>query len=270
MPLPRVFVGSSTKALAVARAIQANLADAADIVIWNEGMVELSQHLMESLTQAAGKFDFAVLVMAPDDDLVSAGQNWRATRDNVLIELGLFIGTLGRERTFLVVESVPELKIPSDLEGMVFARYRTPADDRPLRSALGPACEEVRDAISKRGRAATLKQLEGMVHSLVRYSMSASILRHLFGLALLHDYKYRHSSNNARELYFLRDHGLIRPKGQEFLDFDASRDGENLAQSAEPTPAGWDAIKLRRAEIPQDWLSQERRDNLRVDPLVWA
>jgi predicted nucleotide-binding protein len=48
-------------------------------------------------------FDFAILVLTPDDLTQSRGKQQPSPRDNVVFELGLFIGALGRDRVFMVV-----------------------------------------------------------------------------------------------------------------------------------------------------------------------
>ena len=51
-----------------------------------------------------------------------------------------------------------------------------------------------------------------LINQLVHYSMSASVFHHLCGIALLHKYVYNDDDPSRREMYFLRDHGFIRPK----------------------------------------------------------
>ena len=46
------------------------------------------------------KTDFAVLVLTPDDITLSRGTTIASPRDNAIFELGLFMGTNGRNRTF--------------------------------------------------------------------------------------------------------------------------------------------------------------------------
>ena len=48
--------------------------------------------------------------------LTKRGDQAPAARDNVLFELGLFMGALGRERTYVVTEK--SVRLPSDLAGV--------------------------------------------------------------------------------------------------------------------------------------------------------
>jgi hypothetical protein len=73
-------------------------------------------------------------------------------RDNVVFELGLFVGGIGRDRTFIVVpDNTPDLRLPSDLAGVTVGTYETSRTDKKLRAALGPFCAEVREEINRRG-----------------------------------------------------------------------------------------------------------------------
>lgn len=56
----------------------------------------------EALANALGQFDFAILILTPDDTAVSGGRSKNVARDNVIFELGPFMGALGRDRTFVV------------------------------------------------------------------------------------------------------------------------------------------------------------------------
>jgi hypothetical protein len=109
----------------------------------------------------------------------------------------------------------------------------------------------------------TVDEQQRLINQLVYYSMSASVFRHLCGIALLHEYKYNNKDEHfRREMYFLRDHGFIRPN---FLVFEELH-GRNLVELAEPTEIGWTIIKLRKTEIPSDWLEAIKSPNLRIDP----
>ena len=99
MDSPRVFVGSSSEGLPVARAIQFLLKDSAHVSIWDQGVFGLSQGNLESLVRSLDSFDFAILVITPDDVVISRNVESQVPRDNVMFELGLFMGRLGRERS---------------------------------------------------------------------------------------------------------------------------------------------------------------------------
>jgi hypothetical protein len=122
---------------------------------------------------------------------------------------------------------------------------------------------EVADEQKQQGQ--TLAAHEQTINDLVTYSMSASIFRHLCGIGLLKEYNYEDSEANRREFYFLRDNGFIRPKSAAFLEFNGGTP-HNVCEIAAPTPIGWLSIKLRRGEIPREWLTPERKSNLAVDP----
>ncbi len=64
---------------------------------------------------------FAVVLLTPDDTCCSKGEpdmpKLRA-RQNVILELGFFLGKLGRERTFALLKG--EVEIPSDYDGVIY------------------------------------------------------------------------------------------------------------------------------------------------------
>jgi Predicted nucleotide-binding protein containing TIR-like domain len=160
MNKPSVFVGSSREGLEIARAVQSQLEDVGEVELWNEGVFGLSHGTLESLVQALDTFDFAVLVLTPDDLIVSHGVEHNSARDNVLIELGLFMGRLGRGRTFLLYPRDGNVKIPSDLAGVTLATFSKPSDERKLVSAVGPACSKMRHAMKAGGKAMRLGRVE--------------------------------------------------------------------------------------------------------------
>jgi Predicted nucleotide-binding protein containing TIR-like domain len=71
-------------------------------------------------------------------------------RDNVIFELGFFMGSLGRERTFMVYCRDEKINLPSDLAGVTPATFAKRVDDN-LQAALGPVCTLIKQAIKKSG-----------------------------------------------------------------------------------------------------------------------
>ncbi len=74
--------------------------------------------------EEAADVGFAVVVMTPDDSGGKAGESSQPrARQNVVFELGYFIGVLGPERVVALVKGAIER--PSDFEGVVYVSYDT-------------------------------------------------------------------------------------------------------------------------------------------------
>lgn len=147
---PSVFVGSSSEGLDIAEAIQLNLDRACEVVIWSQGVFGLSEGTLETLVAKAVDFDFAILVVTPNDMTQSRGTTQQSPRDNVLLELGIFIGVLGRSRTFVVYDRSASVKLPSDLAGVTHAGYQ-PHSTGNLQSSVGAACTQIKGVITDLG-----------------------------------------------------------------------------------------------------------------------
>lgn len=147
---PFVFVGSSTEGLPVAKALQAGLSDCADITLWTQGIFEPSYGYLESLIKALELADYAVLVLTPDDVTESRGNESISPRDNVVFELGLFIGRLGRQRCFFVYDKSAPPKLPTDLLGISGAVFGKRSDGN-LTAALGPVCLSIETRVKELG-----------------------------------------------------------------------------------------------------------------------
>ena len=147
---PSVFIGSSSEGLKIAKNLQVLLDRSCEVTIWSQGVFGLSQGTLESLVLALDDFDFAVLVLTPDDMVTSREATGSVPRDNVLFELGLFMGGLGRNRTFILYDRSEDLKLPSDLAGVTPATFE-PHSSGNLKSALGAASTEIENCIDDLG-----------------------------------------------------------------------------------------------------------------------
>ena len=70
-----------------------------------------------SETETAG---YAIALITPDD--LSQDGNNRA-RQNVILEIGYFVGFLGKERLRMIVKG--DVEIPSDLQGILYEKHNT-------------------------------------------------------------------------------------------------------------------------------------------------
>ncbi len=99
---PKLFIISSTEALDVAREIQAQLEYDVFSTVWSQGVFFAGGYPLEALEKAVSESDFAVAVAQPDDIVETRGRRFATLRDNVLFELGIFMGKLTRHRAILV------------------------------------------------------------------------------------------------------------------------------------------------------------------------
>src|SRR4051794_13820750 len=102
---PTLFVGSSSEAFSVARQFATALDDVAHAIVWKDAPeFEPMRSTLDGLLTIADRYDFGVFIFTPDDEITSRGKKGHAARDNVVLELGVFLGRLGPDRTFAVVE----------------------------------------------------------------------------------------------------------------------------------------------------------------------
>jgi predicted nucleotide-binding protein len=148
---PEIFIGCSREMLVVAQQIQLALNGQPMLVtIWTDSFFRASKTTIESLLDGFNKFDFAILVLGKEDLVTSRSKTKPAPRDNVVFELGLAMGALSRERTFMVYEQGLDTKIPSDLLGVTPMTYR---DGTPntLATRIAPVATQIRLEVEEKG-----------------------------------------------------------------------------------------------------------------------
>jgi hypothetical protein len=183
--LPSIFIGSSNEAIDVAREVELQLQHVALPTIWKDGVFGLGSATLETLMNVVEQFDFAAMILSPDDLVESRNSTMASPRDNVLFELGLFMGRLGRNRTFIIHEKDANLKLPSDLAGITVSPYKKRDN---LSAALSPTCTPIIKAIRSlkffEGRASTrLTKASGEMEA-VTVNMS-SLMRRLIQSRIL-------------------------------------------------------------------------------------
>jgi predicted nucleotide-binding protein len=176
-----MFIGSSAEGLPVAEAIQINLDYACEVTIWSQGVFGLGQGTLEALVDRLDGFDFAALVLTPDDITISRDEELQSPRDNVLLELGLFIGALGRERTFIVYDRKTPMKLPSDLAGVTPATYEIHSSGN-LQSSLGAATTLIKGTIENLGKRTSENEHRKSQEMLTRIRHSKSSTTYLISL----------------------------------------------------------------------------------------
>ena len=74
--------------------------------------------IIEKLIGESSNAGYAIALLSPDD--ISDGGVYRA-RQNVILEIGYFIGVLGRDKVRILVKG--DVDIPSDLQGIIYEPF---------------------------------------------------------------------------------------------------------------------------------------------------
>lgn len=141
----KIFIGSSSKELAIAEEVKKILEADFDVTIWNEkgpwekSTFRINHNYLADLLEASLKCDFGILIGTSDDVVKFRKKKNMQPRDNILFELGLFIGRLGINNCAFLIEK--DIKIPSDLEGITMPIFKK-GDSKSLITAT----EEIKKA----------------------------------------------------------------------------------------------------------------------------
>ena len=147
---PILFVGSSRESLPIVQALLDGWKSAPFIVRpWTGGVFTPSQFPIDDLTKQLDACDYAALVLGPDDQILSRGATSNAPRDNVLFELGLFMGAISRSRTFFIVPADVDVKIPTDILGLNPLRFMSKKGT--LADNVAPVCTDIAALIDRMG-----------------------------------------------------------------------------------------------------------------------
>lgn len=122
----KLFIGSSSEELNIAKTVKSLLEDNFDVTIWDENVwdtsvFKLNQNFLSNLLKASLQFDFGILIGTTDDKVVVREKEVLQPRDNVIFELGLFTGRLGTSKCAFLIDK--QVKLPSDFNGLTLARF---------------------------------------------------------------------------------------------------------------------------------------------------
>ncbi|WP_341580827.1 TIR domain-containing protein [Marinobacter metalliresistant] len=99
---PTVFIASSSEAISVAEAVHIKLEQELRVRLW-ENAFDLSSVTITTLIDKTKEADYSVFVFHPDDKSIIRNTEYSAVRDNVVLELGMFIARIihKKRRTLL-------------------------------------------------------------------------------------------------------------------------------------------------------------------------
>ncbi len=143
----KLFIGSSSKNQKVAEMIKKGIDNACsnwlEVEVWSSGSVfRPTKVTIDSLVKASHEFDYGVFVAAKDDLVWKKCKFHWITRDNVMLETGLFVGSLGLSRAFVL----SCVHLPSDFDGVITIRYKGKYPKRDCIQELIAALERTRQS----------------------------------------------------------------------------------------------------------------------------
>lgn len=187
MRKPRIFIASSVESLDVADAINVNLDHQAEVTVWKNGF-RLSTSNIDSLVEKASTVDFAIFVFTPDDVTKIRDQEKHVVRDNVLFELGLFVGTLGKQRCFILKPRDVELHFPTDLLGLTPADYEGNRSDGDLASAVNHPCVLIKKEVADLGLVSQDLEIQKKRRRKTGYNYKLEEAEHMLLAKILENY----------------------------------------------------------------------------------
>ena len=209
----RLFIGSSKESLAYAESVQKNLSSIKnlEIVCW-PNLFKTNHYTLEDLLNEIKTMSFGVFVLAPDDYIKIRKKEYLCARDNVILELGMFLGALGRDRTFFLVPEADgqekAYRIPSDLMGINPCTYYIPDDASEPDTAVSTACINIKRIIEKQIKDTSKKD---KVEKFGVFTEFDSLYSEMFATAgdittfFIHSYRWRETNMESINDFFERD-----------------------------------------------------------------
>lgn len=151
MRKPRLFIASSVESLPIAEAVNVNLDHEFEITVWKNGTFKLSSTTIDDLVEKSSFVDFALFIFTPDDISEIRSRKEHVVRDNVIFEMGLFVGAIGKCRSFILKPRGIDMHLPTDLLGVTPADYDSSRSDGDLVSATNRACSLVKGEVKRLG-----------------------------------------------------------------------------------------------------------------------
>lgn len=155
-PKPTLFIGSSSEAKPIVKEIQTLLQDAVNVRTWFNDVFLPGEHAIEALRREVLQADYALLVVTPDDSIVKRETAGFTVRDNILLELGMFMGALGPRRSFYLVinkevnGAIQAPNIPSNLAGITRLQFTKSEHDLiQNRANLCAECVKIENAVER-------------------------------------------------------------------------------------------------------------------------
>ena len=83
--------------------------------------------IIEKLEEYMSQANFGIVLATPDDEgFPSGNENYRKfrVRQNVVLEMGMLLALLKRERVAILLKDVPNMEKPSDIQGLIYHPFK--------------------------------------------------------------------------------------------------------------------------------------------------
>ncbi|MDB4497742.1 nucleotide-binding protein [Gammaproteobacteria bacterium] len=122
----KLFIASSKEGHKIANEVQKKiekqLGDWIEPILWSDdNFFDLNSSTLHTLVKKSRIYDYGIFIGSADDVTIKRNKNEVSMRDNVLLESGLFLGSLGLDRAFLFLHE--SVKVPTDFLGITISFY---------------------------------------------------------------------------------------------------------------------------------------------------
>ena len=89
------------------------------------------QTIIEKLEEYATDVGYAIILATPDDEgKAKEEHSYKArVRQNVVLELGMFLAKLGRSRVAILWKEATDFEKPSDIQGLIYIPFKDKVDE---------------------------------------------------------------------------------------------------------------------------------------------
>lgn len=89
------------------------------------------QTIIEKLEEYGSDVGYAIVLATPDDEgkAKSEAVYKSRVRQNVVLELGMFLSKLGREKVAILLKEAPDFERPSDIHGLIYIPFQNKVDE---------------------------------------------------------------------------------------------------------------------------------------------
>lgn len=87
--------------------------------------------IIEKLEEYGANVNYAIVLATPDDEgkCITEEKLKKRVRQNVVLELGMFLSKLGRDRVAILLKEAEDFEKPSDIQGLIYIPFQNKVDE---------------------------------------------------------------------------------------------------------------------------------------------